>query len=230
MPPATHQHKSMLLRGVELAKPTLDNSDIAILKSKSRTAGRDFGGAPLYDNTRQHPQDRNNNGYGRGSRISYAADRAPPSGAGPPGAINRDNPFGAAMLDPRYGPPGGMPPPPQHYGNGNGNGNGYRGPPSAGSNAYGYGNAPQRDQGYGNGGGRGYQGQDGYGGQNGGRGGQHNDNGYGGGGRGGGHQNGGRAVSDSYYQGQNQGQGQGYGQGGGRDNYRGGQDPRNGRR
>src|SRR2546423_13633180 len=107
-PPATHLHKSMLLRGVIEPARQLDNSDIAILKSKARHSGRDFGGAPLYDNTRQHPQDRNDNG--RGSRISYAADRAPP-GMAPAGADNRSNPF-AAFLDPRFAPVAGRPSPP----------------------------------------------------------------------------------------------------------------------
>lgn len=226
MPAATHVHKSMLLRGVVEPRRVLDNSDLAILKSKARTSGRDFGGAPLYDNTRQHLQDRNGNGYSRGGRISYAADRPPPPppGLGQAGTINRDNPFGAALLDPRYGPPGGMPPPPaQQYGNGNG----YRGPSNAGPNGYGYGNAPPRDQGYGygngGGGGRGYQGQQpaggGYG-QND----QYYDGDYGGA-RGGGYQNGGRSVSDGY----SQGQAQGYGSrgGGDRDGYRGGHDARN---
>lgn len=138
----------MLLRGVREPPRQLDNSDLAILKSKARHSGRDFGGAPLYDNTRQHPQDRSGNG--RGSRISYAADRPPP-GMAPPGAENRNNPF-AAFLDPKYAPVSGMPPPPpQHYGNGAGNG--YRGPPSTGSlgasYGNGYGNAPPREQGFG---------------------------------------------------------------------------------
>src|SRR5450755_136419 len=100
MPTATHLHKSMLLRGVKEPSKQLDNSDIAILKSKARHSGRDFGGAPLYDNTRQHPQDRKSNG--RGTRISYAADRPPP-GMVPPGTDGRNNPF-AAFLDPNFAP------------------------------------------------------------------------------------------------------------------------------
>jgi 5'-3' exoribonuclease 2 len=214
MPLATHLHKSMLLRGVKEPPKQLDNSDIAILKSKARHSGRDFGGAPLYDNTRQHPQDRNGNG--RGSRISYAADRPPP-GMAPPGTDSRNNPF-AAFLDPKFAPvPGMPPPPPQHYGNGNGNG--YRGPPSAGSNGgsygNGYGGAPLRDQAYGYGGGRGSQGGGDYYGQSG-RGDQHyDDNSRVGRGGQDPYQNGSRSVSDSYYHGQNQG----HGQRGGNDNY-----------
>lgn len=216
MPAATHLHKSMLLRGVKEPERRLDNSDIAILKSKARYAGRDFGGAPLYDNTRQHPQDRNSND--RGSRISYAADRPPP-GMAPPGADSRNNPF-AAFLDPKFAPVSGMPPPPpQHYGDGIGNG--YRGPHSASSTGGSYGNryenGPSSDQAYGYGSGRGSQGQysgDSYGSS--GRGNQHYDgNTLGGRGIQDPYQNGGRSVSDSYYQGQYQG----YGQRGGSGNY-----------
>ena len=214
MPPATHLHKSMLLRGIVEPPKQLDNSDIAILKSKARHSGRDFGGAPLYDNTRQHPHDRNGNG--RGARVSYAADRPPP-GMALPGSDPRNNPF-AAFLDPKFAPVAGMPPPlPQHYANGNGNG--YRGPSNGGSNGgnhgNGYGNAPARDEPYGRGNGRGFQGGgDSYG--NNGRGTQHYD-GNSRIARGGQdpYHNGGRSVSDSYYQ----GQGQDYGQRGGNEHY-----------
>ena len=204
MPSATHLHKSMLLRGITEPPKQLDNSDMAILKSKARHSGRDFGGAPLYDNTRQHPQERNGNG--REGRISYAADRPPP-GVAPPVGDSRNNPF-AAFLDPKFAPVAGMPPPPpQHYGNGNVNG--YRGPASGGSSGNGYGS-------YGHGSGRGSQGDgDSYG--HNGRGTQHYD-GNSRSVRGGQdpYQNGGRSFSDSYYQ----GQGRGYGQrGGGEHNY-----------
>lgn len=115
MPPPTHVHKSMLLPGVKVPTPMLDKSDLAILKSKARTSGRDFGGAPLYDNTRRDPMDRN----GRGGRINYQVDRPPLS----QNIDGRDNPF-AAFLDPQFAPGmggqgGRVPPPPpvpQQYG------------------------------------------------------------------------------------------------------------------
>lgn len=135
MPPPTHVHKSMLFPGVRLPDAVLDNADKAILKSKARNSGRDFGGAPLYDNTRIDPMDRDFRGNGR---INYAADRPPmgvmpppipPPGMGmppipPPGVSTSDNPF-AAFLDPNFAgkgmpmhgrvPPPPIPPPPQQY-------------------------------------------------------------------------------------------------------------------
>ena len=204
MPPATHVHKSMLLRGVELPPKVLDNSDLAILKSKARNSGRDFGGAPLYDNRRQDPMDRPQNG--RGGRISYAADRPPL----PPPGQNSNNPF-AAFLDPGFAP-GTMPsrvpppPPPQAYGAQNG----YYGGDQRGGYS---GQAPMREH-YSYNGGGGYQDQNRAGGQQ----------GYGGqqqqyGGQNGGYQNGGRGGSDGYYQGQNQGRGQGGYRGGNQGGY-----------
>ena len=187
MPPATYAHKSMLLRGVELPPKVLDNSDVAILKSKARNSGRDFGGAPLYDNRRQDPMDQPQNG--RGGRINYAADRPPP----PPPGQNSNNPF-AAFLDPGFAPgtmPSRVPPPPvQAYGGqhgyyGGGQGAGYGGQP------------PAREQHSYNGGG-GYQDQ--Y------RGGGHQD--YGAQPQHGGYQNG-RGGGNGYYQGPQQGRGQG---------------------
>jgi 5'-3' exoribonuclease 2 len=206
----------MLLRGVKLPDRVLDNSDLAILKSKARHSGRDFGGAPLYDNSRRDPQDRTN--YGRGGRISYAADRPPPGlNVPPPPGSNSNNPF-AAFLDPKFAP--GMPmsnyggPPPQKYGGQNAYN---RISPGAGPNAHGYGDQPQqRDQGYGYGQ-AGHQdqyrgGQQGYGshgqrqqyqgvGQ-----GQHNES----------YQNSGRPGNDGY-----QGRGDTLGHRSGRENYRG---------
>lgn len=199
MPPPTHVHKSMLFPGVVLPPPVLDKSDLAILRSKARTSGRDFGGAPLYDNTRRDPQDQQN----RGGRINYAANR-PPLDAGAPGN-SRDNPF-AALLDPRFAP--GMPPPapPQRYGGQNGYDR-YQAP----TNGSGYGGYTNGQGGYDNyqNQGRGGQDQYYYGGQGGQGQGQHQGNNrtY--------QQNGGRSVSDGYQQG---GQGYGYGQRGGSDN------------
>lgn len=195
MPPVTHVHKSMLLRGVELPQKVLDNSDLAILKSKARNSGRDFGGAPLYDNRRQDPMDRPQNG--RGGRINYAADRPPQQMPAPPG-FDSNNPF-AKLLDPRFAPgtmPSRVPPPPQQVYSGQ---NGYHGGDSRGG--YG-GQQPARDQ-YGYNGG-GYQDQ--YRGA-----GQQTYNSHTGG-----YQDAGRGGGDSYYQGQGRG---GQGQQG---NYRGG--------
>ena len=163
MPAATHVHKSMLLRGVIEPARQLDNADIAILKSKARHSGRDFGGAPLYDNTRRDPMDN----HGRGGRINYAADRPPPQQDG------RGNPF-AALLDPKYAPPPGFPPvplpqqqPQQQYGGGGG----YRGPPQQNGGGYQYGVG--YEQGHGQGQRGGAYAQNGYGGGY-----QNNGNGY----------------------------------------------------
>lgn len=203
MPPPTHVHKSMLFPGVELPRPVLDKSDLAILKSKARTSGRDFGGAPLYDNTRRDPRDQQN----RGGRINYAADR-PPLDAG--NADSRNNPF-AAFLDPRFAPnmpaqgfaAPAPPPPSQGYGGQNGydqynnRQNGYPGR-DGGYNAYQAQGRGAQDPGhYGN------QGQTQHHGSNG----QYQ-------------QNGGRSGSGGNYQGQGRGGGQrgggGYNQGYGR--------------
>ena len=101
----------MLLRGVKLAPPVLDRSDIEATKGRASKSGRSFGGAPL----------RGGGGRGRGGQMNYADQRP--------------NPF-AAHLNPAYTP---IPPPgsmgshgPAPYGN-----NDYgRGPPQKG---YGYG-------------------------------------------------------------------------------------------
>lgn len=153
LPPKTHVHKSMLFPGVVLPPAVLDKSDVAILKSKARNSGRDFGGAPLYDNSRRDRMDT----QFRQPRVNYAADRPPlpqnggrnGSGAYPPPpppdprSIDPSNPF-AAFLDPKFAPgmPGArmpVPPPPpvpaQQYQNYNGgydrrddrNGGGYGG-------------------------------------------------------------------------------------------------------
>ncbi|RMZ77283.1 hypothetical protein DV737_g4425, partial [Chaetothyriales sp. CBS 132003] len=110
-PPPTHVHKSMLFPGVKLPEPVLDQTDLQILKSKARTSGRDFGGAPLYDNSRQDRMDRRPEG-----RINYRAD-APPGLVPPPipipGVSGGDNRY-APFLDPRFaqGMLHGLPPPP----------------------------------------------------------------------------------------------------------------------
>jgi 5'-3' exoribonuclease 2 len=188
MPPPTHVHKSMLFPGVQMPPAALDATDLQVLKSKARSSGRDFGGAPLYDNTRRDPMDRRNEG-----KISYRADvPAPGYGQPPPfpmpGANGQDNPF-AAFIDPKVAaslrngiPPPGFPPPPPP---------GWNGQTVVGAPP------PQRQNGYGRQGGydqyRSSQQppQDRYGG------------GYGQGQ--GGYQNGGRGPGDGYYGGQNQG-------------------------
>ncbi|KAK5071277.1 5'-3' exoribonuclease 2 [Lithohypha guttulata] len=130
LPPKTHVHKSMLFPGVVLPPPALDKSDLAILKSKARNSGRDFGGAPLYDNSRRDPMA---DAQFPQRRVNYAADRAPlpqngdRNGGYPlppppdPRTLDPSNPF-AAFLDPKFAPgmPGGRgpPPPPQSYNNG----------------------------------------------------------------------------------------------------------------
>ncbi len=253
MPTSKHVHKSMLLRGVQEPAKVLDHSDIAILKSKARTSGRSYGGAPLGDRNGSYGNGHGGGGRGgRGGGISFQADRPPPpppqydQQRGQTGDVDRSNPF-AAFLDPKFAPPpaaganGRIPPPPvpQQYGHG---------PPSAGSHSYGHGGYVQRDDGYGYGGGGGSQrgqyggyGQGQYNGSRGGSGAQ-----YGGsqqqyaGPPGGGGGGGGRSISDSYYA---SGSGQGYGQGGygangntgggrggggGSQNYRGSYDPRYG--
>jgi 5'-3' exoribonuclease 2 len=84
VPKSIHIHKSMLLRGVKVPPPTLDELDIQVVKSKAQHSGRSFGGAPL----------RNGTGNGKGGRINYATDRP--------------NPF-AVHLDPAFTPPSNIP-------------------------------------------------------------------------------------------------------------------------
>lgn len=112
----------MLLRGVKLARPVLNQADKDATRKGARNSGRSHGGAPL----------RNGNGHGggygngRGGRINYADQ-----------GMNQNNPF-AAHLQPGYGPPpsmgGGRPGGdwrnPQSQGHPP-HGNGY-GPPSGG--------------------------------------------------------------------------------------------------
>ncbi|KAJ4518973.1 5'-3' exoribonuclease 2 [Exophiala dermatitidis] len=225
MPPPTHVHKSMLFPGVVLPAPVLDKSDLAILRSKARNSGRDFGGAPLYDNTRRDPMDQQN----RGGRINYAADRPPLNANGGynnGGQNSRDNPF-AAFLDPRFAsnmPPagrGGPPPPPpqsQRYGAANGydqNQGQYGGYGGGGQGGY-YNDYQGQGQGQGYYGNQGGQNQY-YGGRNG----DYQQQ----------YAQGGQGAGNGYYQypGQGQNQGQGYpprddrrgGRGGG-NNYGGG--------
>ncbi|KAB5528191.1 exoribonuclease 2 [Coniochaeta sp. 2T2.1] len=66
MPTSIHQNKSMLLRGVKMPAPTLDGTDVAILKGKGQRSGRSFGGVPL-DGRNNY----NNRGGGRGGQFNY---------------------------------------------------------------------------------------------------------------------------------------------------------------
>ncbi|KAL8892385.1 MAG: hypothetical protein Q9215_000659 [Flavoplaca cf. flavocitrina] len=100
MPKSSHVHKSMLLRGVKPAPPTLNGEDIEATKRAAAHSGRSFGGAPLRGNGRGRGSSRGNGGGG--SQINYGD--------------NRPNPF-AAHVKPGYAPP-----PPPHL-------QGGRGPP-----------------------------------------------------------------------------------------------------
>ncbi|KAI4278058.1 MAG: hypothetical protein LQ337_001281 [Flavoplaca oasis] len=100
MPKSSHVHKSMLLRGVKPAPPTLNGEDIEATKQAAAHSGRSFGGAPLRGNGRGRGGGRGNGGGG--SQINYGD--------------NRPNPF-AAHVKPGYAPP-----PPPHF-------QGGRGPP-----------------------------------------------------------------------------------------------------
>ncbi|KAL8801432.1 MAG: hypothetical protein Q9182_004449 [Xanthomendoza sp. 2 TL-2023] len=90
MPRSSHVHKSMLLRGVQPAPPTLHREDIEATKAAAARSGRSFGGAPLRGNGR---------GRGAGGDHSNYGDKRP-------------NPF-AAHVTPGYAPP---PPPPYFQG------------------------------------------------------------------------------------------------------------------
>lgn len=81
IPKTKYVHKSMLLRGLKLPTPVLDNSDIVATKARANHSGRSFGGAPL----------RGGHSRGRGGKINYAD--------------SRPNPF-AEHLNPDFGPPG----------------------------------------------------------------------------------------------------------------------------
>ncbi|MCJ1381667.1 5'-3' exoribonuclease 2 [Xylographa soralifera] len=82
MPRSQYIHKSMLLRGVKLAPPTLDRADIEATKGRANRSGRSYGGAPLRGN--------NGNGRGRGN-FDYSS--------------SRPNPF-AEYINPGFAPPG----------------------------------------------------------------------------------------------------------------------------
>ncbi|KAI1382754.1 exoribonuclease 2, partial [Hypoxylon trugodes] len=160
VPSTSHNHKSMLLRGVQMPTPALNHNDKEELKGKMRNAGRSHGGAPLgrqnYDGNRR---DRIN--YGPDSRRDNRSDR-------PPYQNGYNNGY---PIPPPVPPPGWAPPPPPGYPGFN---NSYPPPPppaylSGGRDSYGNGYGGQRGGGHGGnyGGGRGggsYGGNQGYGG------------------------------------------------------------------
>jgi 5'-3' exoribonuclease 2 len=146
MPQSKHIHKSMLLRGVELGKPVLNQSDIEMTKSRAARSGRSHGGVPLSGDGRG----RNSVNYSSGNKNHY-----PPRNNPYQPQNNYNNPFpipppnwqppppgvGAFARGPPPPPPGSYggypayPPPPPQYGYGQatndrrprGNGDGYRG-------------------------------------------------------------------------------------------------------
>lgn len=137
-PGTSHDHKSMLLRGVKLPPPALDGSDIAMIKSKGQRSGRSWGGVPL--GGRNNYNNYNNNGGGRGGRrdqFNYGpGDQRPRqdrpdrgSQYGPPGTGNGYHGRGSYQPPPQTWqppPPGypgfgiGLPPPPPAHAHGGG--------------------------------------------------------------------------------------------------------------
>ena len=147
-PLSSHDHKSMLLRGVKLPTPALNRSDIEILKGKSMRSGRSYGGAPLgqnnYHNGRSQPVNYgpsgggprpyqnsrpDRGGYQHGPRNGYGSGgHGPREGQGPRNSYHASPP--GRQQPPPPGMPGfGMgvppPPPPAHVGYGGGYGQGY---------------------------------------------------------------------------------------------------------
>ncbi|CVL05907.1 related to dna exoribonuclease Dhp1p [Fusarium mangiferae] len=159
MPSVSQTHKSMLLRGVQLPKPALTQSDIQDIRNKANRGGRNGGFGRGGHNrggyngpgmSRGPQQDRHQGGSGRpnGHYPPPAASHHVPPPPGAPG-------FGIGV------PP---PPPPAHYynnqqydnrhGGAPGYNNQYRGPPQPprGASGYqGYGGQPY-DRGRGSGG------------------------------------------------------------------------------
>ncbi|KAI0376580.1 exoribonuclease 2 [Hypomontagnella monticulosa] len=157
IPTTAHNHKSMLLRGVQMPTPALNRSDIEELKGKMRNSGRSHGGAPLgrqgYDGNRR-------------GRINYGPDSRRDRSDRPPSYQNGyNNNNHSYPVPPPVPPPGWVPPPPGFPGFGNGYppppppahlgggrdayGNGYGGQPRGtyrgnyGGNQGGYGHGPQ---------------------------------------------------------------------------------------
>ena len=154
MPRSIHIHKSMLLRGVKFAPPTLDRADIEATKGRALSSGRSHGGVPFGNS-------RGNNGRGRGGQINYSNDRPNPFAQHlNPNFAPPPNGFGRGPPPP---PPSGQytgypPPPPRAYFNGpppppaQGRYNGTPLPPHQGY--YNNGPPPAPPSGYGNNGGQ----------------------------------------------------------------------------
>lgn len=185
MPTSNVIHKSMLLPGLIPPNPVLDYSDVEQTRQRSQKSGRQFGGAPLYDQgsgrgrINYGDNGYNNNGYGRGGG-GYGR------GGGGGGYGRGGGNYGAPAPPPNFQnlPPGLAAQAAAHFG---GNGGGLPPPPPPGwmpgmpipppqHNQGGYGG------GYNNGGGYGGGGYNGGGGYRGGRGGGRGGRGRGGGG------------------------------------------------
>ncbi|KAI1654180.1 exoribonuclease 2 [Daldinia decipiens] len=108
--PNANNHKSMLLRGVQMPNPALNRSDVEELKGKMRNSGRSHGGAPL---GRQGGWDGN-----RRDRINYGPDSRRDRSERPPSYQNGYN--NSYSAPPPVPPPGWVPPPPGFPGFGNG--------------------------------------------------------------------------------------------------------------
>ena len=147
MPHSIHIHKSMLLRGVKFAPPTLDRADIEATKGRANSSGRSHGGAPLGGGR--------GNGRGRGGQINYSNDRPNPFAQHlNPGFVPPPNGFGRGPPPPPSQYNGFPPQPPQAYFNGppppaQGR---YNGPPPPPQLGYYNGPSPAPPNGYGTGG------------------------------------------------------------------------------
>lgn len=109
IPTTAHNHKSMLLRGVQMPMPALNRSDIEELKGKMRNSGRSHGGAPL---------GRQNYDGSRRERINYGPDSRRDRPDRPQPYQNGYN--NTYQAPPPVPPPGWVPPPPGFPGFGNG--------------------------------------------------------------------------------------------------------------
>ncbi|PNS15301.1 hypothetical protein CAC42_5472 [Sphaceloma murrayae] len=163
MPPASHVHKSMLLPGVKLPTPALDNTDADAIRNYSRDrprGGRGGGGHGRggFDPNRtyypRHGQNGQNGHNGHGHSQNGYGGYPPPSSAFPPPPPG----WQPGMPLPNF--PGGMPPPPPGV---------VALPPQPAHNGYGGGRGGHGGRGGygGGGGGGGYNSGVGYAGQNG---------------------------------------------------------------
>ncbi|CAC9884572.1 unnamed protein product [Aureobasidium pullulans] len=202
MPPTNTVHKSMLLPGLKPPNPVLDYSDVESTRQASQKSGRQFGGAPLYDqgSGRGRIDYGAGGGYG-GNNGGYRGGRGGRGGGG--GGYNngpRNDGYGRGNGGGGYGappPPGGfqnLPPglaaqAAAHFGRNGGGGGGLPPPPPPGWMPGMAAPPPQHQQG---GYGGGYN-NNGGGYNNNGGGYNNNGGGYGGGGynNGGGHNGGG---------------------------------------